>query len=89
MKVLEERKNARDEAEHGEANNARRGGGGNHGFGGNQAEIRCESCWHGNLGVLLMWEDWALREQVQHLSHGILQLLQGPKSRSRCLQEEE
>ena len=32
--MLEERQNARDEAEHGEANYAGRGGGGNRGFGG-------------------------------------------------------
>ena len=34
VKMLEERQNARDEAEHGEANYAGRGGGGNRGFGG-------------------------------------------------------
>ena len=34
MKMLEERLNARDEAEHGEANYDGRGGGGNRGFGG-------------------------------------------------------
>ena len=34
MKMLEERQNSRDESEHGEANYAGRGGGGNCGFGG-------------------------------------------------------
>ena len=34
MKMLEERQNAKDEAEHGETNYAGRGGGGNRGFGG-------------------------------------------------------
>ena len=34
MKMLEERQNATDEFEHGEANYAERGGGGNRGFGG-------------------------------------------------------
>ena len=34
MKMLEERQNVTDEAEHGEANYVGRGGGGNRGFGG-------------------------------------------------------
>ena len=42
MKMLEERQNARDEFEHGEANYAGRGGGGNRGFVGGYQQNRLQ-----------------------------------------------
>ena len=99
MKMLEERQNARDEAEHGEANYAgrrrrkpgirRRRSAISASASATAAtlasEIRWESWWNVNLRVLLLREDWSLREQVQHSPYGILQFLQGTRTPSDSL----
>ena len=58
MKMLKERQNARDEAEHGEANYAGRGGGGNLGFGGggHQHQQQQQPLRQNSVRKLLAWQ---------------------------------
>ena len=99
MKMLEERQNARDEVEHGEVNYVGRGGGGNRGFGGGghqhqqqQQPLRQKfGAKVGGMSTSVCYYCGKTQHyaKVRHSSHGLLQLLQGLRSRSECLQEDK